>query len=82
MAIFNKQGPFSQNFTQTPKKFCKTKKFSGKKLPLKTPIPSSKTQNLTKAPFFLGHPVDSKLRTKRLLLNNVTEGMLDRQKYN
>ena len=35
--------------------------YSKKFLPLKTPLPRSKTQSLTKVTFFLGHPVDSQI---------------------
>ena len=69
LAVFQQIGPFSQNFAQKPKKFYKTKKFSGEKLPLKTPLPRSKTQNLTKSQFFLGHPVEVDSGLKRPLGN-------------
>ena len=58
LLFFSNSGPVSQNFAWTPKKIYKTNFVSGEKLPLKTPLPRSKTQNLTKDSFFLGHPVE------------------------
>ena len=59
LAIFQQKSAIFSKFCLETQKFYKTKGFSGEKLPLKTPIPMSKTQNLTKWTFFLGHPVVS-----------------------
>ena len=55
--FLTKQCPFTQNFAKQTKKFYKTKSSQNYFLPLKTPLPKSETQNLTKSQFFLGHPV-------------------------
>ena len=53
--------PFSwriQSIKKLLPAWCDQQSISGEKLPLKTPLPRSKTQNLTKVTFFLDHPVD------------------------
>ena len=58
LAIFQQKSAIFSKFCLDTQKKCKTEKVSHKKLPQKTPVPKSKSQNWTKVTFFLGHPVE------------------------
>ena len=58
LAIFQAKNAIFSKFCLDTQNKNETKKFSHKKLPQKTHIPKSNTQNWTKVTFFLGHPVE------------------------